>query len=294
MRFRTTTGTETAETDVIRVLCAGLLALIAGQLCFAQTSTRPASTTQSGAVSQRSESWLSIFPTRQQIYGLYEDIKSPDTLYACTHRGLFRSSNGGRSWALMYGLDATSLSFAQSNVSPNVMYSGFGAGQKGAVLKSTDAGRTWQSIGSQDIQRTVHGVYVDSKNPDILYVLADSVGGAFVCSGCVLYKSLNGGRTWGNVTPNGRFLAIDPINPNHLLAAGARIGGSSLIESTDGGASWQQNATVVPVYRRGRSGATNQADDWLAYFFHPLETGLPNHEHPYVARKLGPANSRAK
>src|SRR4051812_18330076 len=130
MRFVTAVGRvihmifrpPAARTAVIHILGVGILVQIGGQLCLAQTPAGPPRTThQFGAVTQGSESWLSIFPTRQQIFGLYGDVKSPDTLYASTHRGLFKSSNGGLTWALVYGVAATSLTFAQSNASPNVM-----------------------------------------------------------------------------------------------------------------------------------------------------------------------------
>src|SRR5450755_4388776 len=102
------------------LLCAILSAFAAGQVGAAQTPTRTA-TAPATSTTLRTESWLSIFPIGEQVYGLYEDVKNAETLYACTHRGLFRAPDGGLTWALMYATDASLLTLAQNSTSPDVM-----------------------------------------------------------------------------------------------------------------------------------------------------------------------------
>ena len=257
------------------LLLAGIGILLAAQLSVAETTTiKSASSARSNPGTQESELWLSIFPVGQQIYGLYGDVQDSNIIYACTHRGLFKTSNGGMTWIPIRSSNSTFLTLAQSKSSPNTMYFGGGNSNRGGVVKTSDGGNTWQQIGTQDINQMVRAVKVDPQNPDLVYVLSEFV----------LYKSLNGGRTWGNVTPTAgsglgtqlNFLAMDPLNSNHLFASDVRYGnGPNLGESTDGGASWHLiTSAVVSTYHNGPSSNLDKSGQWQSYGFHPTDASL--------------------
>lgn len=59
-----------------------------------------------------------------------------------------------------------------------------------------------------------------------------------------IFKSSDGGATWGNLRQDSAHaIAIDPFNGMHLLAAAFDEG---LIESHDGGTTWQKVTTLPP------------------------------------------------
>jgi photosystem II stability/assembly factor-like uncharacterized protein len=263
-------------------LLLGLVTLVISGASLGQTSAHaPAAHPTPG--DQRPWVWVSIFPGGEQIFGLYEDVNRSDTLYACTAHGLFRTTNGGHTWMPVYVVDAGFISLAQSKSSPNVMYLGTAAGYQGRVLKSIDSGSSWQVIGANEIQRPVHGVYVDPKNPDVAYALSDSTQGLFICERCVLYKTMNGGRSWGDVSPDAGgegmrpslgLVAVDPFKSLHLLV-GDPGHGSNLGETFDGGVSWQFNPGAVASVRvNGYSSKMVEANVWRSYFFHPTDARL--------------------
>src|ERR1022692_1382589 len=58
--------------------------------------------------------WINVFPLGVRVYDIQPDARNTNVLYACTHRGLFKTSNGGMTWAPIFGYDVDCLAFAQS------------------------------------------------------------------------------------------------------------------------------------------------------------------------------------
>lgn len=127
------------------------------------------------------------------------------------------------------------------------------------VYKSVDGGETWTNVGLPGTERITR-IVVHPKNGNVVYVCApgplwsDSADRG-------LYKTSDGGRSWSlilkgaNLSTGCSSVAMDPANPDHLLAGtwdfrrrpdGFRSGGdgpdkpsgSRFAESTDGGKSW--------------------------------------------------------
>jgi len=282
---------------------ASLRAKGAGPLTIAAIKAPPSRTSAETAVSGQTRgaepvrapgvhtvpSWVSIFQWGQRIFQLQADVSTPGTLYATTNRGLFRSLNSGMTWeALWVGPELTYSVFDQSRRSPDVLYLGVAIGQRGGIYKSVNSGLTWSQIGTDDIKRAVENVRVDSDSADTVYVVSDSSDGAFICTGCVLYKSLNGGRTWGNIAPNARssdavaggiqFLTVDPNQSGHLFVNGHMMysgqdrNPSNLWESTDGGLSWARRNSVV--HTTNSSGYDVTACNWSSYVIKPGDPGV--------------------
>ena len=107
------------------------------------------------------ELWVSIFPIGMQIFGLDRDVRDPNTIYAGTHRGLYKTSNGGFYWTPLFRCepqflcDTKGLSFAQSPSAPNVMYLGHSwlsaPRDRVRLWRSDNAGQTWQDISAGNI-----------------------------------------------------------------------------------------------------------------------------------------------
>jgi len=179
-----------------------------------------------------------------------------------THQGLYRSADGGRSWAFegLSGQDAMNLARPSNRVV-------WVAGHE-VFAKSGDGGQTWQGVRPDGLPSLdVHGFAVDPRNQQVLYAAIANQG---------LFRSRNGGRSFTllshdvgpavmalAITPDGRILAgdmqqglmisrdgttwtraleaqlmglaVNPSKPKLVLASGRGI-----IRSTDGGRTWKQ------------------------------------------------------
>lgn len=122
--------------------------------------------------------------------------------------GVWRTNNIGTdpaTWTLSTDMTANIAisSICQSPANHNIMY--FGTGEKtlnidavrgGGVWKSTDHGVTWSLLPSTTDFWNVSNVVCDPTNPNIVYV--STIG-----NGAGIRRSLDGGTSWTNITPNG-------------------------------------------------------------------------------------------
>lgn len=207
-------------------------------------------------------------PQTSDYHSLLVSRTAPRTLLLGTHQGIFRSTDGGRTWAFaeLDGQDAM-------NLAPAAAETVWAAGHN-VLSKSTDSGGNWEDIRPDGLPSLdVHGFAVDPRNAKTLYAAIAGEG---------LYRSTDGGDSFelassdvGDavmalaVTPDGRILAgdmrsgllvssdvgqtwrqqlrvqllglaVNPADPKRVVAAGA--GGVHL--SRDGGRTWRQVLAV--------------------------------------------------
>jgi photosystem II stability/assembly factor-like uncharacterized protein len=128
--------------------------------------------------------------------------------------------------------------------SPNTFYfSGAGSG----VWKTTDAGRTWRSVGST-LPPAIGAIAVAPSAPETIYVGTGQVAPRYdVGSGRGVFKSTDGGRTWHSLglaaTRNIGRIWVDPRNAEVVVVAalGHLFGPNpqrGIYRSTDGGKTW--------------------------------------------------------
>jgi photosystem II stability/assembly factor-like uncharacterized protein len=166
--------------------------------------------------------------------GFSPDLNKTGRFFASGHPisggniGFQMSEDGGFTWkTISDGIDGP-VDFHAMTVSPassNLVYGWY----RGAVQRSTDAGKTWQKFPNKFI---IVNFAADPNDENIIY--AASPQGLFV--------SNNKGQDWTSLLDplQGGFIStvgIDPHNSKDLLAFSDKMG---LINSTDSGTTWKK------------------------------------------------------
>lgn len=179
----------------------------------------------------------------RQIRRLLMHPHHPDTLWAATTVGIFRTDDGGANWAQVSTVSARDLEFKPGN--PSIVY----ATSSGGFYRSLDGGASFQASGLPEnsaISRME--MAVTPADSQMVYVIAAdaSNGGMYD-----LYRSTDAGATfapagvttnvlsfWPSGTAGGQAwydmdIAVDPTDANLVYTAGTNIW-----KSTDGGVSF--------------------------------------------------------
>jgi photosystem II stability/assembly factor-like uncharacterized protein len=196
--------------------------------------------------------------TEHDVYSLTcARLAEGPRLYAGTEPAhLFYSDDLGRSWTELPALRSVDMSrwgfpapphiahtkhIAFHPHDPSTLFVGI---EQGGLLKSTDAGRTFQVISGMDDD--VHRIVINPLAPDHIYVT----------TGVGMYVTADGGKTWEQWTdlqhdiggyPD--LLVLHPRQPQLMFVASAQKGpgawfrehyaGSRISKSTDGGRTWE-------------------------------------------------------
>jgi photosystem II stability/assembly factor-like uncharacterized protein len=189
------------------------------------------------SVSAGLNAWTTSGPGVGQVSILAIDPQTPAIVYAGTTGPVFKSTDGGASWARpVPGLpQAGPQALVIDPLVPSTLY----AATSGGVFKSTDGAVTWSpaSAGLPDAA-SARDLVIDPRTPATLYVLTE-VFGSFPTQK-EIFKSTDGGTSWVPADaglPAASLVgsvAIDPVSPTTLYAP-TTVG---LFMTTDGGASW--------------------------------------------------------
>jgi photosystem II stability/assembly factor-like uncharacterized protein len=199
-------------------------------------------------------------------------IGDPMTYYmGTTGGGVWKTSDAGQHWKNIsdgfFKLGSVGA-IAVSESNPNVVYVGMGehaprgvmTSHGDGVYKSSDAGKTWTSVGLEKTQH-ISRIVIHPTNSDILWVAAQgALHGPTQERG--IYKSVDGGKSWKktlyvNTLTGASELSIDSNNPDVLYAAlwehirkpwqvVSGGSGSGLYKSTDGGETWKKIHKGLP------------------------------------------------
>jgi hypothetical protein len=249
------------------VLVTGLAAAAAP--AFAQDERNYPSATEAYSVDEAYLSgfeWRNIGPRRggRSIASAGTVARPLEYYFGAVGGGLWKTSDGGSTWKPVTDgqIDNAAVGgVAVCETNPDIVYLTTGETQlRGNVMpgngvyKSIDAGKTWKSMGLQQVQNFSR-VRIDPTNCNNVYV------GGFGRYGAPtpdrgLYKSTDGGATWRKTLyrdPNSGAvdISIDPRNPRIIYAAlweawrrpwGMSSGGpgSGLFKSTDAGETWTE------------------------------------------------------
>ncbi len=217
------------------------------------------------------ETWTNMgLKGSERISKIVIDPRDSNTVYACApgklwsdsaDRGLYKTSDGGKSWTLVLkgrNLSTGCSSLAMDPKNPNVLFAGmwdfrrkgwtFRSGGESptapsasGLFRSADGGKSWTEItdkANKGFPLKPYGriaVAVAPSNPSIVYSLVESPHSA-------LYRSDDGGKTWQARDKSQLMvwrpfyfanLIVDPTNPDRVFKPDL-----NLIQSLDGGKSF--------------------------------------------------------
>lgn len=174
--------------------------------------------------------------------------------------GIYKSMDGGKTWANMGLKDSEHINrIAIDPADPNTVYVAamghlWSDGGERGVYKTTDGGKTWNTILSSDNKQTgATDVIIDPQNPNKLYAALWQFrrypdyfksGGP----GSGLYVSNNGGDDWRQLSeadgvPKGNLgravFSISRSSPNTVYAL-VEAKKSAIIRTDNGGTTWKK------------------------------------------------------
>jgi hypothetical protein len=161
------------------------------------------------------------------------------TVLATCGSKLLRSPDGGATWTTL------PAPFTQATkLTPGTSGSILAYGTS-AVFRTANDGQTWTSIATAPAAcPAILAVRMDPTDANVLLAGTGNIGaGGSVCGG--VFRSGDGGRTWGAIAVSGFYVTdvvLDPRNPATVYAGASSLPGllprGGVFESRDGGASF--------------------------------------------------------
>ncbi len=198
-----------------------------------------------------------VTPFSRYISAIVVDGTAPDTLYAATLGGVYKSFDRGCTWqAMNTGLPLSedtlyteTLVIDPSN--PAILYLGtFSSG----AYRSTDAGSSWSPISVGLAYLTVSSIAIDPSNPERLWAVNDYYFGDPGGGVGAVFETEDSGQSWSPASsglPAAVMVTIlvDPASPSTLWVS---IPGSGVFRSDDGAASWTASSSGLSDLTRRR------------------------------------------
>ncbi len=235
------------------------------------------------------KTWIHIgLRDGQQIPALVVDPRDPNRLFAAVlghpygpndERGIFRSTDGGKTWAKVLSVDentgGSDIEMDPSN--PDVLYASLWEvregpwednnelqGTSGGLFKTTDGGNTWRplTVGLPNHLAQIN-VAIAASQPSRLYATVGTTdrGDYGSAAGLGFYRSDDAGENWHVATTDPRpamrigggdlpIPRVDPKNPDTVYSVSIVT-----VRSKDGGKTW----TSI----RGAPGGDDYQNLWI-------------------------------
>src|SRR5438105_7648239 len=199
--------------------------------------------TQVGPAPLRAQFSPGVGAVAGRVYDIAIDSSgaSDQTIYLATVGGIWKSVDGGGSWApktdrLPWNMMAA---VAIDPANPSIIYAGATFSPGPSLFRSIDGGETWSTIGGPAML-----------GQDVTRIVIPSAGVVLVTTFIYgLFRSVDGGLSFGNNAPlynnnatmlsgQGWDLRLDTATPTKVYAC---IGGQGIFVSTDSGATFPTN-----------------------------------------------------
>lgn len=197
----------------------------------------------SGAAGAGTNIWTTNGPYGGQLRAVAIDPVSSATVYVAGIGGVFKSINGGTTWAPA----STGITRYDQHIIVNAVVVSPGnrntlfAAENTGLYKSNDGGASWSSAGVGFIGAKAQTIAFDPTDANKIYVSANDR----------IFRSADGGNTWVLA-----FSGLNGTTPYSIaVAPGAVFAGTSngLFKSVDGGATWAASSKGFPVIGNGNS-----------------------------------------
>ncbi|MCX6206448.1 MAG: glycosyl hydrolase [Bacteroidetes bacterium] len=183
--------------------------------------------------------------------------------------GIWRSNDGGRTWNNLGLKDSRHITrIIVDPKDPNTVWLGvmghlFGPNDERGVYKTTDGGKTWKRTLFANNLTGCSDLVSEPGNPSVLYagmwhVIRTPYSMESGGEGSGIYKSIDGGETWKNISTNKGFpkgvwgivgVAVAPSNTDKVFALVENANGG-LFVSNDGGETWNLQCSDNNIRQR--------------------------------------------
>jgi photosystem II stability/assembly factor-like uncharacterized protein len=193
------------------------------------------------------------FPEITAIQKVLLNPRNPNTIYAATSEGTYKSIDAGATWSKKH-IVLMAMDIVINPVDTTILYAAYGQRNSTAnpgLYKSTDAGNNWTML-SGGLPTTNFGrtsLSISPSNPQIIYA---GIANASTSQILGLYKTTDAGTTWSQMSTTNyvnaqgwydNVVAVHPSNPGFVLCAGLDI-----YKSTDNGTTLNQKSYWYNYY----------------------------------------------
>jgi photosystem II stability/assembly factor-like uncharacterized protein len=166
-------------------------------------------------------------------------------------RGVYKSSDGGRTWALKNSGITQNEPFAWrlAQSSDGTLYvviarrsedGSIGKPGDGALYRSTDGAEHWQPVTLPAGTNGPNGIAIDPESPNRLYLAAWARAAGQHGDGGGIFLSEDGGKSWKQVLEKDRHIYDVTVDPKDLTVLYATGFESSAWRSSDRGLHWSR------------------------------------------------------
>jgi hypothetical protein len=167
------------------------------------------------------------------------DVARPETLYAGTNDGLYRSTDGDSTWTLLFDAAALASPTSVRAVTLDRFHPGtiFMGTYDDGIFLTVDYGAHWTPINLGLTNTSVRCITIHPTNPDTVLAGTGTNGGVFI--------SGDGGLSWTQIPDTAASVSAaekilyDPTRSTRIYVA---TGSHGVIVSNDGGVTWSRLA----------------------------------------------------
>lgn len=183
--------------------------------------------------------------------------------------GMYKTTDGGHTWKHIGLREATMIAdivvdpHDHNIVLASAMGNVFTSNDERGIFKSTDGGTTWRNVLFRNDSTGGMSLKMDPNNPRIIYAsLWQAYRNAYSMSsggkGSGLFKSIDGGETWNEITSNpgmpkgilGKINVDVSRAQRNLVWAMIESEHGGLFKSIDGGNTWSRVSTYAEIRQR--------------------------------------------